>query len=118
MRAYSLDFRRNVMAAYKQTQHKTSVCKQFKIARSTLDEWIALEETTQDLKPLPLIRTGRPFSIYDLKSFEDFVKSTPFSKISELIDPFEQRFGYKVSYSILWRGLKKIGWKNTFKSQK
>ncbi|RSQ73391.1 IS630 transposase-related protein [Acinetobacter baumannii] len=117
MRAYSLDFRQNVMAAYKQTQHKSKVCKQFKIARSTLDEWIALEETTQDLKPLPLTRTGRPFSIYDLKSFEDFVKSTPFSKIRELIDPFEHRFDYKVSYSILWRGLKKIGWKNKFKSR-
>ncbi|MDY7439764.1 helix-turn-helix domain-containing protein, partial [Acinetobacter baumannii] len=50
-------------------------------------------------------------------SFEDFVKSTPFSKIRELIDPFEHRFGYKVSYSILWRGLKKIGWKNKFKSR-
>ncbi|RIW97422.1 helix-turn-helix domain-containing protein, partial [Acinetobacter baumannii] len=24
---------------------------------------------------------------------------------------------YKVSYSILWRGLKKIGWKNKFKSR-
>ncbi|MFW1893833.1 IS630 transposase-related protein, partial [Acinetobacter geminorum] len=54
MRAYSLDFRQKVMVAYKQTQHKTKVCKQFKIARSSLDEWIALQETTQDLKPLPL----------------------------------------------------------------
>ncbi|HAV3586448.1 TPA: helix-turn-helix domain-containing protein, partial [Acinetobacter baumannii] len=27
MRAYSLDFRQNVMAAYKQTQHKSKVCK-------------------------------------------------------------------------------------------
>ncbi|MFV5373673.1 helix-turn-helix domain-containing protein [Acinetobacter calcoaceticus] len=118
MRAYSLDFRQIVMAAYKQTQHKTKVCKQFQIARSTLDEWILLEKITQGLKPLPVIRTGRPFSINDLKSFEDFVKSTPFSKIRELIEPFEERFGYKVSYAILWRGLKKIGWKNTFQNQK
>ncbi|MDC5597624.1 IS630 transposase-related protein [Acinetobacter baumannii] len=114
MRAYSLDFRQEVITTYKQMQHKTKVCKQFKIARSTLDEWIALEKKTQDLKPLPAIRTGRPFSITDLKSFEEFVKATRFSKISELIEPFEQKFGYKVSYAILWRGLKKIGWKNRF----
>ncbi|MCU4424426.1 IS630 transposase-related protein [Acinetobacter sp. WU_MDCI_Abxb74] len=118
MRAYSLEFRQNVMAVYKQTYHKTKVCKQFQIARSTLDEWITLEEKTQNLNPLPVTRTGRPFSITDLKSFEDFVKSTPFSKIRELIEPFEQRFGYKVSYSILWRGLKKIGWKNKHPKKK
>ncbi|ENW48607.1 IS630 transposase-related protein [Acinetobacter baumannii] len=112
MRAYSLDFRQKVMTTYKEIQHKTKVCKQFQIARSTLDEWIALEEKTQDLKPLPAFRAGRPSSITDLKNFEEFVKDTPFTKISELIEPFEQRYGYKVSYAAIWRGLKKIGWKN------
>ncbi|MDH0032589.1 MULTISPECIES: IS630 transposase-related protein [unclassified Acinetobacter] len=109
MRAYSLDLRKKVMAAYHQTQHKSEVCKRFNIARSTLDEWILLEQTTQDLKPLPAIRNGRPFSIKDLESFEEFVKSTPFTQIRDLLDPFEQKFGYKVSYSVLWRGLHKIG---------
>ncbi|MDO7410842.1 IS630 transposase-related protein [Acinetobacter baumannii] len=110
MRAYPLDFRKKVMTTYKEVQHKTKVCKQFNIARTTLDAWIALENTTQDLKPLPPRRRGRPFSIIDIESFEEFVQNTPFTKISQLMSPFEQKFGYKVSYLALWRGLRKIGW--------
>ncbi|MCE1272680.1 MAG: helix-turn-helix domain-containing protein, partial [Acinetobacter sp.] len=53
MRAHSLELRKKVMAAYRQTKHKSNVCKQFNIARSTLDEWISLEKNTKDLKPLP-----------------------------------------------------------------
>ncbi len=109
MRAHSLELRKKVMAAYRQTKHKSNVCKQFNIARSTLDEWIFLEKNTKDLKPLPATRNGRRFSIKDLKSFEEFIDSTPYHQIKDLLEPFEQHFGYKISYSILWRGLDKIG---------
>ena len=109
MRAYSLELRKKAMTAYHQTKHKSNVCKQFCIARSTLDDWIRLEQETQNLEPLPSKNKGRPFTIRDMKSFEAFIKKTPFNKIEELIPPFEQEFGYKISYSILWRGLNKIG---------
>ncbi|MCU4571748.1 helix-turn-helix domain-containing protein [Acinetobacter ursingii] len=110
MRAYSLDLRKKAMAAYHQTKHKSNVCKQFGIARSTLDDWIRLERETQNLEPLPSKNKGRPFTIKDLESFEVFVRNTSFKKIEELLEPFEQQFGYKISYSILWRALDKIGW--------
>ena len=110
MRAYSLDLRKKVIAAYYQTQHKSNVCKQFNIARSTLDEWIQLEKTAQGLQPSHSKYLGRPARIKNFEEFQDFVRSTPFEKVKELIDPFEQKFGYKVPYSIIWRGLKKIGW--------
>jgi len=110
MRAYSLDLRKKVMAAYHKTQHKSQVCKQFSIARSTLDAWIALEAETRTLTPLPSTRHGRPFTIRDMESFKEFVQTTPFSQISELLVPFEQKFGYQISYTVLWRGLNKIGW--------
>ena len=68
-----------------------------------------LEKKTKDLRPLPAVRNGRPFTIKDLKSFEEFVDTTPYKHIQDLLEPFEQKFGYKISYSILWRGLSKIG---------
>jgi len=109
MRAYSLDLRKKVMEEYRLTKHKTNICKKFNIARSTLDEWISLEKNTKSLQPLPATRNGRPFTIKDLNSFEIFVNTTSYNKIKDLLEPFEQKFGYKISYSILWRGLKKIG---------
>ncbi|EFF83569.1 hypothetical protein HMP0015_0946 [Acinetobacter haemolyticus ATCC 19194] len=108
MRAYSLDLRKKVMAAYRQTNHKSNVCKQFNIARSTLDNWILLEKTTQNLIPIPAVRNGRAFTIKNLESFKAFVETTPFTQISDLLEPFEEKFGYRISYSILWRGLEKI----------
>ena len=98
------------MMAYHQAKHKSKVCQTFNIARSTLDEWIKLEKETQSLQPLPKVSIGRPFTIKDMQSFEAFVKATPFSKISDLLEPFEQKFGYQISYAVLWRGLKKIGY--------
>ncbi|MBK0062487.1 MULTISPECIES: IS630 transposase-related protein [unclassified Acinetobacter] len=109
MRAYSLDLRKKVMALYYQTGHKSNVCKQFGIARSTLDGWIKLEKETHALEPLPVVKQGRPFSIKNLEDFKQFVETTPFTKIEELLKPFEQKFGYQISYAILWRGLDKIG---------
>ncbi len=108
MRAYSLDLRNKVMETYHQTKHKSNICKQFKIARSTLDEWIKLEQETSNLQPLPPISKGRPFTIKDLDEFEKFINTTPYRKLKDLLQPFEQKFGYKISYSILWRGVQKI----------
>ena len=115
MRAYSLDLRKKVMAAYLETKHKSKVCKLFNIARSTLDEWIYLEENTRDLKPLPTCRKDRPSMIKDVKSFEEFAEKTPYKHIKDLLEPFEQKFGYKISYSILWRSLSRIKKTNNYK---
>lgn len=109
MRAYPLDLREKVMVAYHQTKHKSNVCKQFHIARSTLDNWILLEKTTKNLIPIPAARNGRVFTIKNLESFAEFVNTTSFAQIKDLLEPFEEKFGYKISYSILWRGLEKIG---------
>lgn len=110
MRAYSLDLRKKVLAAYYKSQHKSNVCKQFGIARSTLDDWILLESINGNLNPLPSNILGRPPIITNLITFEEFLESTSFNKIKDLIEPFEKKFGYKVSYAILWRNLKILGW--------
>jgi transposase len=110
MRAYSLDLRKKVLSAYYKSQHKSNVCKQFGIARSTLDEWILLESLNGSLNPLSPNILGRPAVIQDLLSFDEFIKSTPFKRVRDLIEPFEKKFGYKTSYAVLWRTLKKLGW--------
>ena len=38
---YSLDLRQKVMQNYKETKRKCETCETFKIARTTLDHWIA-----------------------------------------------------------------------------
>ena len=85
---YSLDLRQKVMQNYKETKRKRETCEIYKIARTTLDHWIALEENTGSLQQPALVTVGRPRAIKDLPAFEAFVKRTSFT----------QELAYSVEY--------------------
>ena len=93
---YSLDLREKVMQNYKASQRKRETCEIYKIARTTLDHWIALEENTGSLQQPALVNVGRPRAIKDLPAFESFVKRTSFTQAKDLVPLFYQEFGYSV----------------------
>lgn len=104
---HSTDFRNKVMEHYKISLHKSDTCKRFGVSRTTLNDWIRLEENTGFLDQ-PKIISGRPFLIKDLKSFKMFYESTTFKKLKDLIPLFEQKFGYRISYSSLLYTIRKL----------
>ena len=106
---YSVDLREKVMQLYRETNHKSCTCKTFRISRTTLDDWILLEEQTGALKQ-PKIISGRPPAIKDMAAFKEFVEVTPFSQVKDLVPLFEQKFGYKVRYGVLLRAMHKLNW--------
>lgn len=112
MTTYSLDLRQRVMAAYKETGLKSPVCKTFRIARTTLDAWIRLEEETGLLQPRQHRIRGYNHTITDWEDFKVFVQTTPFNTVYDLIEPFHIRYSKSVSYDVLLKGLKRIGWSN------
>ncbi|KAA8734414.1 helix-turn-helix domain-containing protein [Acinetobacter qingfengensis] len=109
MPRYSLEIRKAAIAAYKKTDYKVAVCKEFNISRVTLDAWIKLEEETGSLQPKPAQKRGAPAHIKDWNAFVEFVKNTKFQNISDLQPLFEQRFGYSVSYAVLVRAIHVLG---------
>ena len=109
-KTYSVDLREKVMQFYKETQHKSKTCELFNIARTTLDDWILLEQQTGQLKQPKVQNAGRPSSILDLQAFEDFVKTIPFTQAKDLVALFESRFGYRVSYQVILGALNRMGW--------
>jgi transposase len=109
MPRYSLEIRKAAIAAYKKTDYKVAVCKQFNISRMTLDAWIKLEEETGGLEDKASAKRGAPAHIKDWDGFVEFVKSTKFQNISDLLPLFEQRFGYAVSYAVLVRAIHVLG---------
>lgn len=104
---HSTEFRKIVMDHYKGSLHKSNTCKTFKVSRSTLDHWIHLEDSTGNLSQ-PKIISGRPFMIKDIEAFKIFFKTTPFIHIKDLIPIFEQKFGYKITYSALLNTINKL----------
>ena len=107
---YSLDLREKVMQNYKASQRKRVTCEIYKIARTTLDHWIALEENTGSLQQPALVNVGRPRAIKDIPAFESFVKRTSFTQAKDLVPLFSQEFGYSVDYPVILRALKQMGW--------
>lgn len=104
---YSIDLREKVMLHYRETKHKSNTCKTFRISRSTLDDWIRLEQETGVLNQ-PKLHVGRPALIQDLQEFKVFVEAASFKHVTDLQPLFEQRFGYKISYATLLKTLHKI----------
>ena len=109
-KTYSVDLREKVMQFYKESQHKSKTCELFHIARTTLDDWILLEQQTGQLKQPKSPKAGRPSRILDLRAFEHFIKNTPFTQAKDLVPLFEQHFGYSVGYHVILKALNKMGW--------
>lgn len=109
MPKYPIEIRKAAIAAYKKTDYKVAVCKEFNISRVTLDAWIKLEEETGSLQPKATNKRGAPSHIKDWNKFQDFVKKVKFQNISDLIPLFEQEFGYSVSYAVLVRAIHVLG---------
>ena len=109
-KTYSVDLREKVMQFYKESKHKSKTCELFHISRTTLDDWILLEQQTSQLKQPKVQNSGRPAKILDLKVFEHFVKNTPFTQAKDLAPLFKQHFGYSVGYHVILKALNKLGW--------
>ena len=43
---YSVDLREKAMQFYKKSKHKSKTCEIFNIARTTLGDWMAIEQQT------------------------------------------------------------------------
>ena len=97
-KTYSVDLREKVMQFYKESKHKSKTCELFNIARTTLDDWILLEQQTGQLKQPKSPNMGRPSCILDLQAFKD------------LVPLFALHFGYSVSYQVILGALNRMGW--------
>ena len=106
---YSVDLREKVMQFYKESQYKSKTCEIFSIVRTTLDDWILLEQQTGQLKQPKSPNVGRPSKITHLQAFELFAKTIPFTQIKDFIPLFEQKFGYSISYHVILKALNKTG---------
>ena len=45
-----------------------------------------------------------------MNAFKQFVESTPFSQVKDLVPLFEQKFDYPILYSNLLKAIHRLGW--------
>ena len=107
MGVYGLELRERVLAAYERQGNKSLVCREFQIARTTLDDWLRWQAEGR-LKPVVWSR-GRQSSI-DWEAFRLWVEQSSFATVKELQVLYNARFSPAVSRTRLYEALKRIGY--------
>ncbi len=107
--AYSVDFRRRVVEMVRGGMSKMQAHKSFGVSRSTLDDWLDLEEATGDVQPSQA-RRGRQPSISDLTAFEAFARRHQGNTLAQMACAWEKETGVRLTVMPFSQALKRIGW--------
>lgn len=108
MGVYGLELRERVLAAYEGHGNKSWVCREFHIARTTLDDWIRWQGEGR-LKPVSWSR-GRRSKIQDWEEFRAFVAQASFATVEALQVLYESHYGHRLGRSACYEALKRIGY--------
>jgi transposase len=108
-KAYSEDLRLKALSALDAGMKKMAVHQAFGIARSTLDDWIALREQQGHVAPSrPVGRTGKGF--FDAAQFQEFAWRHQEATLGQMRLSWEHEHGQILSEKTFSTWLFRIGW--------
>jgi len=108
-RAYSEDLRLKALAALDNGQKKMAIHKTLGIARSTLDDWIALREQQGHVAPArPVGRSGKGF--FNACLFESFAHRHGHKTLGQMRLLWQQEHEQLLSEKTFSTWMQKIGW--------
>jgi len=108
-KAYSEDLRLKALAALDGGQTKMTIHKSFGIARSTLDDWIALREQQGHLAPA-LRRPRQGQGLFNAARFEAFAHQHGHKTLGQMRRLWHQEQGQLLSERTFSTWMQKIGW--------
>ncbi|BCM88333.1 hypothetical protein IAD21_00164 [Abditibacteriota bacterium] len=106
---YSQDLRLRVLAALDEGMSKMVIHRLFRVARSTIDDWLHLREQIGNMDVAPGVRRGPSAKIDDWGAFETFARHHRHKTLVQMSVVWEQEKGQRVSHTTL-AAMKKIGW--------
>lgn len=107
---YSQDLRERVLQAIDAGMSKMATHKLFRVARSTIDDWIKLRGQTGSVAVVPPVRRGPAPAIQDLVAFEEFATRHRHKTLEQMASLWHQESGHRVSHTTLSGAMKRIGW--------
>jgi transposase len=107
---YSQDLRERVLCALDEGMSKMKAHQTFRVARSTIDDWLLLREQTGSVAVAPHVRRGPAPKISDLVAFEAFAARHRHKTLQDMKGAWEQEHGQCVSHNTLSLAMKRIGW--------
>ena len=107
---YSQDLRERVLLALDSGLSKMEAHTLFRVARSTIDDWLKLREATGSVAVVPAVRRAPNAKIKDLVAFEEFASRHRHKTLRQMTGLWLQERGQSVSHNTLSLAMKKIGW--------
>lgn len=107
---YSRDLRLRVLAALDEGLSKTDVHRQFKISRSTVDDWLKLREETGKITANTGYYRGRPPLLGNTAEVRAFIEVQQHRTLTEMAAAWQQERGATLSTMAFSRALKRLGY--------
>jgi transposase len=107
---YSADLRLRVLQALDEGMSKMKAHKTYRVARSTIDDWLKLRATTGQVRALPRSAQKRVAALSDRAAFESFAKRHCHSTLAGMKVAWHTETGQLLSINTFSLALKGIGW--------
>ena len=110
MKSYSEDLRQKIVVAVERGMSKSEAARLFDVSLSSVKRYLRMASSGGSLAPKK--RPGRTPKV-DKKTkrlLNEDMKERPAATITERVRFLEVITGKRLSYSILWRTLKRLGW--------
>jgi transposase len=110
MKSYSEDLRRKIVTAVERGMPKTQAAHLFDVSLSSVKRYVRMARQGNSLAPKR--RPGRAPKVDEKakKLLNQDMKERPAATIAERIRFLESITGERLSYSTIWRLLKRLGW--------
>ena len=110
MKSYSEDLRHKIVAAVERGMPKTQAARLFDVSLSSVKRYARMARQGDSLAPKK--RPGRAPKVDEKvkKLLNQDMKERPAATIAERISFLESITGERLSYSTIWRLLKRLGW--------
>ena len=108
--AYSQDLRLRVLAALNEGASKTKVHRQFKVSRSTIDDWLRLRENTGKVDAHTAYRRGPAPALADSPELRGFIEQHQHNTLGQLADAWFAAQGQRLSTVTFSKILKRLGY--------
>ena len=110
MKSYSEDLRHKIVAAVERGMPKTQAARLFDVSLSSVKRYSRMARQGDSLAPKR--RAGRAPKVDEKtkKLLNEDMKERPAATIAQRISFLESLTGERLSYSTIWRLLKRLGW--------
>jgi transposase len=110
MKSYSEDLRHKIVAAVERGMPKTQAARLFDVSLSSVKRYSRMAREGDSLAPKR--RPGRAPKVDEKvkKLLDEDMKERPAATIAQRISFLQSITGERLSYSTIWRLLKRLGW--------